>query len=229
MTKETLKSAKAEQRSEEIDIKTVKIDRPETTAEENLALIRHMMEAGRKRARIDGSHLIIWGGLLMLAFYAQYASVVGKIPETIVGIWVPIALIGTALSFYYGKRDAERSEGNTHIRVYSYAWMMTGIGSGLYFAISMAMGAFSPLAITLICSSLFGAAFFIIASITRLDALFIPAFGWWSIMTYFGSMQNLDKESLLLMAASCALFILLPGFVMRRAHSLTSKDKVSVS
>ncbi len=195
------------------------------TAADDLALIRRMMEAGRRRAGIDGSHMIIWGALMMIGFFSQYASVVGHIPDTILGIWLPILVIGNALSIYVGKKHKKNSNSdNLSLEAYSSAWMTIGIGAIIYFAVSLLTGAFDPKTMTLISAALFGGAYFIIARITRIKSLYLVVIGWWVVLSYFSMPIPFDHESLLIMAMVSAVLILLPGQMMRRAQHIPLPD-----
>lgn len=185
-------------------------------ARENLELIRRMMEAGRQRATIDGSHMIIWGFVLMIAFFAQYASVMGEIPSTIMGIWLPAFVIGTIASVITGRNQKSKHNSDPVIGVYQAAWGMTGIASMIYFFTSMVAGTFSPESITLISAALFGGAYFVIAGVTKIKQLYIAAIGWWGLLAYVAQVQEYDQELLLVLASACGILILIPGFLMRR-------------
>ncbi len=188
-------------------------------AADDLALIRRMMEAGRRRAGIDGSHMIIWGALLMIGFFAQYASVVGYIPPAMLMIWLPIFIVGNALSIYVGHKHKKRSNCDSlSLEAYSSAWATIGIGAIIYFGISVLTGAFDPKTMALLSSALIGGAYFVIARITKIKSLYLVVVGWWIVLSYFSMPMPFDHESLLIMAACCALLILLPGQMMRRAQ-----------
>lgn len=186
------------------------------SAADNLDLIRRMMEAGRRRAGIDGTHMIIWGALLMIGFFGQYASVVGYIPETIIAIWLPIIVIGNGLSFYIGRKHKAQCGNDTlSVEAYSSAWAAVGVGAIIYFGISLLTDAFDPKTMALLSSASFGGAFYVIARITRIKLLYLAVIGWWGVLIYFSMPMAFDHESLLIMAAASALLILLPGQLMR--------------
>lgn len=210
------------------DLKT-----PETTKKplpasaEDIALIRSMMDAGRRRAGIDGSHMIIWGTVLMIAFMAQYGAIVGWIPPTILGVWIPATVIGTALSFYVGNKEIKTNEGCNNIALsgYTAAWGMTGISAMVYFGTAIvsdtinpgAVSSFDPKGITLVTSAVFGGAYFVIARITGIKNLYYAAIGWWMILSYTTQLETFTGEMLPVLSLASLFLILVPGFLMRKA------------
>ncbi|TNE61484.1 MAG: hypothetical protein EP335_16000 [Alphaproteobacteria bacterium] len=192
-------------------------DMADRTAATDLALIRSMMEAGRRRAGIDGTHFVLWGALLMLAFFAQYMSVVGYIPETIIGIWGPVTVIGWGAEFWMAHRERRQGPGrNIALIAYSTSWASVGLGVLIYFVISLAAGTFDGRTTSILASGLIGAAFFVTARVTGVNWLLYVALGWGLLLTYLAHTTVYDAEMLLVMAGASALLILLPGQLMKR-------------
>ncbi len=195
-------------------------------AAEDLALIREMMDAGRKRASIDGNFMILWGALLMIAFVAQYAALTGHLNATIWHIWLPVLVVGNLASFYIGKKNPFKSScDNALLAAYSSAWAMIGISIMIYFFASMLSGTFDPKSITLLAAALYGSAFFVIARISGIKTLYIFAIGWWLLLAYVAAvLESFDHELVLVMAGASAILILLPGQIMRRAAKTKQND-----
>lgn len=186
-------------------------------AESDLALIRSMMEAGRRRAGIDGAHLVVWGALLMLAFFAQYLQIYGHIPGGMLAIWLPFAAIGWLWSFKIGlnEKDKQASK-NPATAAYVAAWAAAGTTMLVYFGVSFSTDNFDPRTITILTGAVFGCAFYVISKVTELKWLLLVAAGWWAIMVYSIVVKTYGPEMLLVLAAASSLLILLPGQLLKR-------------
>lgn len=190
-------------------------DAPRNPADD-LAMIRQMMEAGKKRVAVNGIHFIIWGLVLMSAFFAQYASVMGHIPRTMLWIWIPAFLIGALAEYLAFSRNHDKeAESMPHI-AHGSAWEAVGMTALIYFFVAYAAGTFEPRVISSINAATIGAAFFITAQVSGVRWLRLPAFGWWILLAYIAMVKTYDPEMLLVMAAACGLLLALPGFLMRR-------------
>lgn len=189
-------------------------DAPRTAADD-LALIRQMMEAGRRKVAVNGIHFIIWGLVLMGAFFAQYASIYGHLPRTVLGVWIPAFIIGWIAEFWTHRSGAVPQESMPHI-AHGASWGAVGITALIYFGVSYASGTFDPRVISCINAATMGAAFFITQQVTGVRWLRLPAIGWWLVLAYIAYIPSYDAEVLLVMASACGILLALPGFLMRR-------------
>ncbi|NVJ99529.1 MAG: hypothetical protein HWE25_15360 [Alphaproteobacteria bacterium] len=183
---------------------------------DDLALIREMMEAGKRRVAFNGTHLVIWGSVLMAGFFAQFLAVKGVMPLPMLAIWVPVLVIGWACEFLLFRGEAEPSEKNLPILAHATSWIAVGMGTMIYFGISMVFDTFEPKAITLLTTAMIGAAFFVTAAMTGVKWLNMVAAGWWGLMAYVAHLKIYDAEMLLVMAVATGLLLSLPGFLLRR-------------
>ncbi len=187
---------------------------------EDLAMIRQMMEAGRNRVAVSGVHFILWGILLTIAFYVQYLSVYGYLPEMLVEIWVPMAAIGWLVEYYLARRCPPVTRtSNPAVVAHSASWSVVGITTLAYFGMSVITDTFDPKIITILSAGLMGGAYWITATVTGISWLRFVALGWWAVLAYATSLKVYDGEMLLVMAAASALLLTLPGFIVRRLHS----------
>lgn len=182
----------------------------------DLALIREMMEAGKRRVAFNGTHLVVWGSLLMVGFFAQFLSIKGRLPETVWGVWLPIFVIGWGFEFFILRNGSHTREKNLPILAHATSWVAVGMGALIYFGVSTLFETFDPKAITLLSTAMIGSAFFVTAAMTGIRGLNIVAAGWWGLMAYVAHLQVYTAEMLLVMAAACGLLLSLPGFLMRR-------------
>lgn len=183
---------------------------------DDLALIREMMEAGKRRVAFNGTHLVIWGSVLMAGFFAQFLAVVGKLPDTVLGVWLPVFIIGWGAEFIMFRGKAGPNEKNLPILAHATSWLAVGIGTMIYFGVSMAFDTFEPKAITLVSTALIGAAFFVTAAMTGVRWLNVVTAGWWGLMAYVAHLPTFSAEMLLVMAVAAGLLLSLPGFLMQR-------------
>ena len=193
---------------------------PESTAhnpETDLALIRSMMEAGRKRAGIDGSHLVWWGVLLSVTFFYQYAVVqrwavnFGAMP------WLLITAVGWSGSIYFSRKAGRACRThNPALAAYSSAWMAVGITMILYLLSNVFGAPNSPSSATILSSGVIGCAFFVMAQVLQLRPMYLAAAGWWAIMAYTLMIPEIQKELILVLSGASMLFIFLPGLYLKK-------------
>lgn len=183
----------------------------------DLAVIRSMMEAGRKRMCIDGIHMIIWGGLLGTAFLLQYLVVIQVLPRWNLEIWLPVFVVGWAASFWFGRHgDKEEAAGNIAVIAYASSWFGIGVTATLYFITTSVSDASSGLGISIVTSAMFASTYFIVSRVTGLKILMIPSVGWWAIMVYLVQLKSVQPEILVLLTTAAYLLILAPGLYLRR-------------
>jgi len=192
-------------------------DAPRSAADD-LALIRAMMAAGRRRAGINGSHLILWGALLAAAFFSQYASYVGWLPGLGNEIWIVMTAVGWAGSIYLGRKNGRPcNEHNPALEAYGSAWMGVGITMLLFlFATAFGKGQIGPSAATMLSSGVIGSAFFVMGMVLKMRPMFMAAAGWWAMMVYVIVTPRMEVEILLVLTAAALLLILGPGVYLQR-------------
>jgi len=185
--------------------------------EADLALIRSMMEAGRQRAGVDGSHLIWWGALLSVTFFYQYAIVNGWAPNFGAMPWFLVTAIGWAGSLYFARKAGRAcTEHNPALAAYGSAWMAVGITMILYLFSSFFSGENSPGSATILSSGVIGCAFFIMAQVLRLRPMFFAAAGWWGIMAYTLAVPDIQKGLILVLSGASLLLIFVPGLYLKK-------------
>lgn len=191
-------------------------DLQERSASDDLALIRSMMEAGRRRAAFDGTHLVIWGAVLTIAYFAQYLLVYGYIPGSTLFVWLPLGIIGTVLSMLHDRKRCVQQDADIAVRAYSGAWSAVGITMILHFSFALGSDTLDPKVITILACGVIAAAFHVIALATEVKMLRLVSTGWWIIMVYMTTLKDFNAETLLVLAAASALLITLPGQLLKR-------------
>lgn len=200
-------------------------DDTQRSAHEDLALIRQMMEAGRRRAAFDGTHLIIWGAVLMVAYTLQYLRAFGYVPLETWMIWIPLVGVGWVLSWRHGSAQAPAGPSSSSVRGYDAAWGAVGITMLLHFFAALAFETLDARTITVLACGIIGSAFHVIATVTQARMLRIVSAGWWLIMVYATIVTDYDAEMLLVLAAASGLLIVLPGQLMKRLAPAGAADQ----
>jgi hypothetical protein len=187
------------------------------SAEADLALIRAMMSAGRKRAGINGSHLVLWGGLLTISFLVQYAITKGWLPNMDALPWIIMMVVGWSGSMYLGKKNGPSCMArNPALVAYSAAWGGVGVTMLLHLVAAIIAGGVPPGASTILSAGVIGSAFFVMAHVLELRPLFLAAAGWWAIMVYAIVTPHLPREILLILSAAAAFLVLVPGLYLQQ-------------
>lgn len=186
-------------------------------AEADLALIRQMMAAGRRRAGINGAHLVWWGGILAIGFFSTYAQIMQWMPPLGVAPWILLMVVGWSGSFYLGhKAGRANSEHNPALSAYSSAWLAVGITMLVHMVMSLIGHGTPPTAATMLSGGVIGCAFFVMACVLQIRPMFFAAAGWWAIMAYAIYIDVLPKGFLLVLSGASLLLIMLPGLYLRR-------------
>jgi len=189
--------------------------------ETDLALIRAMMQAGRKRIGVDGILLVVWGVMLTLGFTAQYIVIMSQYPHMILEIWIPVYVVGFLLSYLVEKRNPRTpTENNLALKVYAMTWKASGISIAVYFFLSLLSDTFDPMIITILTTVCFGSSFFVISVITGLQKLKFVAAGWWLLTALFSIFNTIGPETLLILSAASIFLLLIPGYFLRRMLSV---------
>lgn len=185
--------------------------------ESELALIEAMMARGRRAAALDGRHLIGWGGLAGLALLIQYFAEVGDwAPSSRLWLWQPALLGGFVLSLFLGRRAVGRRIGNPVARAYVAAFAGAGLTIALMLVASGVHGRPEPLAAVLVIAGALAAAFWVLAAVTELRWMRVPALGWWVLLGWYALRGRLVPGDFLVLAAAALLLLALPGLKLMR-------------
>lgn len=175
------------------------------------------MAKGRRAAALDGRHLVVWGALVGLALFVQYfAEVRDWAPSARLWLWQPAVVIGFIVSMFVGRAAAGRRVANPVSRAYVAAFAAAGLTIGLFMAASGANGRPEPLAAVLVIAGALAAAFFVLAVVTDLSWMRLPAMGWWSLLAWFAMRGRLVPGDFLLLSAAALLLLALPGLKLMR-------------
>ena len=181
------------------------------SAEEDLALIRRLMEQSRGTVEAAGPHFVIWGVLITLALVGSYANAVGAVELDELWLWTGTVGIGWLASLFVGTRTARRSAvRGVGGRIMAAIWIGTGIALTLLGFVGAPVQAFTEAGALLgAMSACIGAACFASAAVQSSSGFRVLAAGWW-----LGAAAMFVWEGLvavLLMAGLMVALHLVPG------------------
>lgn len=182
-------------------------------AEQDLALIRRLMEESRRDVVDRGRHFLIWGPLSAAGLVMTYLAATGALGVNPVSVWLVVLAIGWTGSFVVGWRDGRRARVRTvGGRLLSGVWISAG---GTLTVVALA-GMFGPLvdvrALPGLLSVVIALPVLLTALLTGERWLVAVAAGWWSggaVMLFAPGLYTL-----LLMAAMALLLMVVPGVVL---------------
>lgn len=182
-------------------------------AADDLALIRQLMEEGRRAVVDRGKHFMIWGGVSAVGLAGTYLSVVGWLGVGPQWVWVPLVVVGWVLSAVVGRRDARRLRVQTAgARLLARSWLGTGVVLTLVAASGLFGGVVSHLALPGLVSVVMGGAVLATSELTGEGWLVWAAAGWWAgggLMLFVPGLYTLG-----LMAAMVIALMVVPGVVL---------------
>lgn len=185
-----------------------------TKAEEEISVIKHLMEDSRKAVIENGWHYIYWGSIVTAAITANYLMIVYNISMFAQGMLWFISMPAAAIVEGIIERKKEKNE-----RVKTFAGRLinalwTGAGVCMFiigFAGSVS-GAYSANMIFPLISIVLGSAYLISGVIQQVKWLSVLSVFWWG-----GSVVMLlfpGKHSMLIFAGMLVCFQVVPGLML---------------
>lgn len=196
---------------------------------DEIAYVRALAEEGRNAPLVGGLSYVVWGTLISLAAFAQFAEAMGVIRLEGALEWAPWVLVfalGWAFSFWLGPRmrrmSGSRTVGN---RTANSAWFATGLfSSGFFATLFFAHDRYAELGVPPyflfglmfpVALGLYGVAFFASATAARLDWLKWFAGAAWAVG--LAMLFLLDSPYQMLVAALGILVCAVaPGLLLMR-------------
>lgn len=181
-----------------------------STAEQDIAFIRNVIERSRNHVVEDGIHYILWGILASIGLIGTYIFVEIKIYDYIYYLWGGVAAVGWILSILISAKEAQEHTTSPLDKIYGMVWLGCGVG----LTISGFFGVYPKyFPITTVIALIIGIGFFISSFITDTKLLRFCGVVWWISSIFFFFWQT--NESMLLFAAMLILFQVLPGIILR--------------
>lgn len=198
-------------------------------AQEDLAMIRRLLEEGRREVVDRGKHFIIWGVIPAVGAALTYAYVAGAGVPHPGWIWGGAMLVGWGLSLVVGWRDSRGARVHTFgRRLLSVVWVAAAVSLTLIGAAGIAGVVLGHESLPGVLSAVMGAPVLVTMLLTGERWLGLVAAGWWiggAVMLFVPG-----RYALLLLAVMGLLLMAVPGAVLnaraRRRGSGREEDVV---
>ena len=193
-------------------------------AQQDLALIRELMQSARRATYVSGAYFIIWALVAGLGQLGTWLIAGQKLelpfdPSTsIIWLWILIDVLGIAGTVYIIRRDRKRtSVVNPAGRLVGLSWFSVGVALLIIFFVGVGFGNIPGHLMCSISALFIGIGVFNTGLLSGMKWLRNLAFGWWfggAVMLASPGMWNLWFSAVLLF-----LLYLIPGI------ALTYKDR----
>lgn len=185
-------------------------------AELELSVIKKIMEDSRSAVLNNGWHYIFWGIIVSAALLTNYVMAIMKIAVTYQGMmWFILmtsaAITGTIIERYADKKRKVKTFAG---KLLSSLWIAGGIAMFMFGFMGTISGAYNPVYICPIISTVLGVTYFTSGAIQQLKWLQMISFGWWTgaIFTFIFP----GMHTLLIFAAMMIGFQVIPGIIINR-------------
>lgn len=189
--------------------------------QEDLALIRRMMEEVRRDVVDRGRHFMIWGVMPTLGALATWLYAAGVAVPAPQWSWTGLLVVGWAASMVVGWRDGRGARVRTFgRRMLSIVWVCVAVSLTIIALAGMFGAVVDVVALSGLVSVVIAAPVAMTAGLTGERWLYGVAGGWWvggAVMLFVPGVN-----ALLLMGAMSLLLLAVPGAVLnarsRRDH-----------
>ena len=195
---------------------------PQPNPEDDLALIRRLMQ-GAREAEVDHSgHLILWGFLQATAGMLAYLVRQGAFHVSISVIWAVAVGIGFAGSWLLARRLKKSAPVNSLVnRVLAAIWVGCGLSLTLVGFLGPGPGSLPSPVTPGVKSIIIGCAFFASAPLFNRTAYWALAAVWWILGSALLVRPSLGSN--LVFVCAPILFMLVPGLVLRARRGTTPR------
>ena len=197
-------------------------------SDDDIAYIRHLSESGARAPLIGGRFTAWWGFLLVLAYVGMHLIVTGMFanPNTMLAIiWSSFGLLGMIGQFMLARGIKDKpgagSAGNLAARaVWTAAALSIGamvIGSALLSDKSMSTGPYPWDFIVPVAFAVYACAQYVTGALAGNRMLKLAGMGAILMVGLFTALGRWP-DRYLLVAAGCALTVMIPGLLLMRAE-----------
>lgn len=183
--------------------------------QQDLAVIRRLMEESQTAVAEDGRHFLLWGALSAVGLLGTWAAVVGVVALDPRWLWAAVVAVGWTGSFWMGIRGGRRSRVRTlGGRLIAVVWISCGVTLTLIAAAGLLGGVVPVQALSGLVAVVLAGGFLGSAVLTGQRWLGAVAAAWWlggGVMLFFPGLYTLP-----LLAAMAIALEVVPGLVLRR-------------
>ncbi len=191
------------------------IDEPKpSSAVENLAYIRRVMEDTRRAITMRGDSFILWGIVVLAGLIGTYVFDRIQPPDWAwIPLWGGLMLIGWAATAVLVRREKQRRRSSTFAgRMMGALWGACGIAIVIVVFVGVPLGVIPGGAIAPVIWTLVGVGVFMTGTLMGMRWVRNLAFGWWAgaVAGFFWQ----SEVQFLISAIVIILFYIVPGFVL---------------
>ena len=183
--------------------------------QQDLAVIRRLMEESQTAVAEDGRHFLLWGALSALGLLGTWAAALDAVALDPLWLWGVLVSAGWIGSFWMGIRGGRRQRVRTvGGRLIAVVWIACGITLTLIAAAGLLGGAVPIQALSGLVAVVLAGGFLGSAVLTGQRWLTAVAAAWWlggGVMLFVPGLYTLP-----LLAAMAIGLEVVPGLVLRR-------------
>jgi FtsH-binding integral membrane protein len=189
-------------------------DETPTSAAEDLAYIRRVMEDTRRAVTIRGDYFILWGIAVLLGLIGTYVfDWVAPPGWAWAALWAGLMLIAWAGTGFLVRREVHRAQTSASVgRMLGALWSACGFAILIICFIGVPLGTLPFTAIGPTINTLIGVAVFVTGMLMGTPWVRNLGFGWWA--SAIAEFIWTDEKQILIGALAIILFYIVPGFVL---------------
>jgi hypothetical protein len=178
---------------------------------ESLAIIQNMISTAKNNLTDDGFHFLLWGALVIIASFAQYALAQMQFQANYIP-WYIMPVVGIPLAIIYEVRKKKHEKVKTHFdRIFGYLWTAVGITIFAVIFISIKSGINSPIPFIL---AVVGLGTLVSGGIVRFTPLIIGGVVFW--IAAFTACFFEPATQLLINGIATFIGYIIPGVILWR-------------
>lgn len=183
-------------------------------AEDELQIIKKIVQDSRNAVADKGWHYIYWGVIVTLTLLTNYLMVLNRVSMNSQGMLWFVTMISASIAEMIITKRIEKDEKEKTFsgKLLSVLWGLSGACMFMFGFVGTLSGAYNPVSIFPMISSVLGAAYFISGTIQQVKWLKFIAFCWW-IGALFMFLQP-GIHSMLIFAGMLVIFQIIPGFIL---------------
>ena len=187
-----------------------------TQAELELSVIRKIMEDSRAVVLNNGWHYIYWGIVVTCALIANYIMAIMRVDVNYQGMMWFVLMTSAAITGAIIERfaDKKRKARTFAAKLLGSLWFAGGIAMFMFGFMGTISGAYNPVFICPIISTVLGVTYYTSGAIQQLKWLQKLSYGWWAgaIVTFIYP----GIHTLLIFALMMICFQTIPGIIINR-------------
>lgn len=194
----------------------------DSTAREEIAFIRGLMDENRRLVAGSWRHQVVWGSLTAAGLGVTWWVLREGGAAPIGWVWVALLVVGWAASWWMGRGEARAAPvRNQATRGFAGIWVGIGITLTLLATVGLYGGGLDPRVLPGVLACVLGAGYWASSRVTGIDWLAMVGVGWWAGGCAL-LLTDLGPTALLVLAGMTVLLEVLPGLALRRGTGATS-------